>query len=103
MRISQPGLDYAASVAVDIMSARVLQFPIPDEHDIAVVKVGQVTYDITNITVSNALKLHRLLSLWVILPNDIDYYYIGPFYINVLKSDNNLSLSFISDVAAFSH
>ena len=51
LRLSQPGLDYAASVAVDILSARVRQMSIPDQHGSADIAVGEVSYDVTNIQV----------------------------------------------------
>ena len=59
VRLSQPGLDYAASVAVDILSAKVRQLSIPDQHGTAGVKVGKVSYDITGMKVSGAAVVCR--------------------------------------------
>ena len=60
LRLSQPGLDYAASVAVDVLSARVRQLSIPDQHGYDDFKIGHVEYDVTNMHV--CITLMRCIS-----------------------------------------
>ena len=56
LRLSQPGLDYAASVAVDVLSARVRQLSIPDQHGNADGRAGEAGYDVTNIKVNSLYR-----------------------------------------------
>lgn len=52
IRLSQPGLNYAAGVAVDILAKSVGKLKIPDQHGSTSLPVGKVSYDVTNIHVS---------------------------------------------------
>ena len=53
IRLSQPGLNYGASVAVDILAAKVGTLTIPDQSGrVKVPVVGHVDYTISNIKVS---------------------------------------------------
>jgi lipopolysaccharide-binding protein len=51
-RVSQPGLNYAASIGVEIMSAQVQQLAIPDQSGTADVTVGKVEYQVKNMKVT---------------------------------------------------
>lgn len=51
IRISQPGLNYGAAVAVDILSAAVQKLSIPDVTGKTDIAVGKVEYQMTNIKV----------------------------------------------------
>ena len=59
LRISQPGFDYVASVGVDIIFAKIREISIPDQQGIAVVKLGKVKYELTNVLVSNYSKTYE--------------------------------------------
>jgi|SRR6218665_2438524 len=53
IRLSQPGLNYAAGVAVDVLARSVGQLKIPDRHGSSDLPVGEVSYDVTDIRVSS--------------------------------------------------
>jgi lipopolysaccharide-binding protein len=63
IRLSQPGLNYAAGVAVDVLAKSVLQLKIPDQHGSTDIKVGKVSYDVTNIRVTNFIKPGTTVSI----------------------------------------
>jgi hypothetical protein len=49
IRLSQPGLNYAANVAVEILVAGIWKFHIPDQHP----PVHHADFDVTNMKVSS--------------------------------------------------
>lgn len=51
-RLSRSGLNYGSTVALDVLSKSVQQLKIPDMHGSTNVRVGKVSYDITNMRVS---------------------------------------------------
>jgi lipopolysaccharide-binding protein len=53
LRLSQPGLNYAGSVAVQIMSDKIHDLRIPDQTGTAHVEVGKVEYEIRNIRLTS--------------------------------------------------
>jgi len=55
VQLSQTGLNYAASVAVDILTVQVQQATLPDQSGTADVTVGKVEYEITNMKVKLAI------------------------------------------------
>jgi len=58
IRISQAGLNYGATVAVDVLSARVTGLSVPNVHESAKWTVGDVNLQVTNMRVK-----HRQLFL----------------------------------------
>ena len=72
IRLSQPGLNYAAGVAVDVLAKSVGQLKIPDQHGSSNLPVGKVSYDVTNIRVSLStiaiFSLKRNNCRWFSLP-----------------------------------
>ena len=51
IRLSQTGLDYAARVAVQQMSAKVQGASLPDHSGLAYTIVGKVDYEVKNVKV----------------------------------------------------
>ena len=51
IRLSQSGLSYAASVAVDVMTARIKSMKIPDQKGSAKISIRKVEYEVANIRV----------------------------------------------------
>ena len=51
IRLSQNGLNYAASIAVDILSNTVQQSSFPDQSGMADAVIGAVSYEFTNMKV----------------------------------------------------
>ena len=54
IRLSQSGLNYAARVAVQKMSAKVQRAPLPDHSGGGDTPVGYVSYEVKNMRVSSA-------------------------------------------------
>lgn len=50
-RVSQTGLNYAATVAVDVLATRLQQVTIPDQSGRADIKIGKVDYEFKNMKV----------------------------------------------------
>lgn len=51
-RVSQPGLNYAAGIAVDVLAKKVMSLKIPDKSGTAKTWVGKVNYEISAMRVS---------------------------------------------------
>ena len=51
IRLSQPGLNYAATVAAQTLSAKVRRAPLPNQSGSAHTPVGDVSYEIKNMKV----------------------------------------------------
>ena len=70
-RISQAGLNYAASITVDKMATKVQQASLPDQSGSSHVAVGKVDYRFTNMKVkkqavlSLRLSMHNTLLPWL--------------------------------------
>jgi len=56
VQLSQTGLNYAASVAVDILTVQVQQASLPDQSGTADIKVGKVDYEFKNMKVTSFQK-----------------------------------------------
>lgn len=50
-RVSQTGLNYAASIAVDILTASISQATLPDQSGTARIPIGNINYEIQNMKV----------------------------------------------------
>jgi len=68
IRLSQPGLNYAAGIAVEIMSAKVHTAALPDQSGHSHTPVGNVNYEVKNVKVCFELsKFEFLLSRSLLL------------------------------------
>lgn len=61
-RLSRSGLNYGSTVALDILSKSVQQLKIPDMHGSTNIRVGKVSYDVTNMHVSDLDKIISIVT-----------------------------------------